>query len=279
MISNFIQYLSSFINKPEPIPNPHYLGCRPDKPDERDFKYIDLSTHKTEIPEDHTTLPRRVDLRPDCPPIYDQGHLGSCTANALAGAYQFDEYKQHTSSQFIPSRLFIYYNERDLEHHISTDSGASLRDGMKTIQKIGVCHEQLWPYDISKFTEKPTEPCYDEAKEHQAISYHRLDNTSLEELKHCLSEGFPFVLGIAIYSSFKSKEAQRTGYINMPLSTDQKLGGHAVMAVGYTPTHFIVRNSWGTDWGAKGYFFLPYDYVTSQELTEDVWTLRRITQD
>lgn len=279
MISNFLRYLSSFVENPKPTPNPHFLGCRKDKKDNRDYKYIDLTSHKQPIPENHLDLPRRLDLRSECPPVYDQGELGSCTANAIAGAYQFDEYKQNTSSQFIPSRLFIYYNERDMEGNIDTDTGASLRDGMKSIQKLGVCKEQLWPYNIETFTKKPTNTCYEEAKNHKAISYHRLDNTQLNQLKHCLSEGFPFVLGIKIYSSFQSREASRTGYINMPLSTDTLLGGHAVMAVGYTPTHFIVRNSWGTDWGSDGYFFLPHDYVTDPELTEDVWTLRKITQD
>lgn len=279
IFTSIINYFTSYVyTKPKSQLNPHYLSCKPDKPDDRDLKYIHLQSHKTPIPADHTELPRQIDLRPNCPPIYDQGDLGSCTANAIAGAYQFDEYKQHVKKEFVPSRLFIYYNERNMENNIDTDNGASLRDGMKSIQNIGVCHEQLWPYDISKFTKKPTQICYDEAKNHQAISYHRLDNTSLEQLKHCLSEGFPFVLGIQVYSSFKSSEAAKTGYINMPLTTDELLGGHAVMAVGYTSTHFIVRNSWGTDWGAQGYFFLPYDYVTKPDLTQDVWTLRRITE-
>jgi C1A family cysteine protease len=101
-----------------------------------------------------------VDLRDHMPEVYDQGHLGSCTANAIGGAYEYDQIKQKELEPFTPSRLFIYYNERDVEGTVEEDSGAMIRDGMKVINKIGVVPEPMWPYDIEKFKEKPSEKCY-----------------------------------------------------------------------------------------------------------------------
>ena len=119
-----------------------------DLPDHRDFMYsVPVATLQA--------LPSSVDLRPHCPPVYDQGQLGSCTANAIAGALQFDEIKEHKNGLSTPSRLFIYYNERVIEGTVTSDSGAQLRDGVKTVAKQGICPEKVWPYDISKFAVKP----------------------------------------------------------------------------------------------------------------------------
>jgi len=119
-----------------------------DLPDHRDFMYsVPVATLQA--------LPSSVDLRSHCPPVYDQGQLGSCTANAIAGALQFDEIKEHKNGPSTPSRLFIYYNERVIEGTVTSDSGAQLRDGVKTVAKRGICPAKVWPYDISKFAVKP----------------------------------------------------------------------------------------------------------------------------
>src|SRR5450631_3498884 len=123
-------------------------GWLPDLPDQRDLSYAAPAPLLKK-------LPASVDLRPQCPPVYDQGQLGSCTANAIAGAVQFDEIRSGIAPTWTPSRLFIYYNERALEGTVSADSGAQIRDGIKVIAKLGVCPESDWPYDITKFTEKP----------------------------------------------------------------------------------------------------------------------------
>src|SRR5205085_1038934 len=104
-----------------------------------------------------------VDLRPHCPAIYDQGALGSCTANAIAGAIEYNQIVAG-STPFIPSRLFIYYNERVIEHSVRSDAGAMLRDGIKCIASKGVCDEKTWPYQIAKFAKRPSAACYKFAK-------------------------------------------------------------------------------------------------------------------
>ena len=117
------------------------FGWTPDLPDARDYMY---SAPEAVL----TKLPTKVDLRGSkMPKVYDQGELGSCTANAIGAAFEFGQIKQG-QKDFMPSRLFIYYNERAMEGTIDTDSGAMIRDGMKSVAKLGVCTEDTWPYDI-----------------------------------------------------------------------------------------------------------------------------------
>jgi C1A family cysteine protease len=243
-------------------------GWVPDLPDHRDKLY-------TTSWKSGRALPPRVDLREYCPPIYSQGKLHSCTANAIGAAIEFDQSKQQSSKTFRPSRLFIYYNERWMTGTIDSDHGAGIREGIKTVAKQGVCPEQLWPYKISKFRRKPPRKCYREAKKHPALVYHRLERKLLH-MKICLASGYPFIVGLTVYDSFESKKVKRSGRASMPGRNEKTRGGHAVLAVGYEDEqrHFIVRNSWGKNWGMSGYFTLPYDYLTHSHLSDDFWTIR-----
>lgn len=245
-------------------------GWIPDRPDQRDFLY-------SAPPAFLQALPAKVDLRPQCLAVYDQGRLGSCTANAVGGAIQFDQMKERLPQIFIPSRLFIYYNERVLENSVDSDAGAMLRDGIKTVARQGVCPETLWPYVISKFKLKPTSACYAEAAKHTALSYQRLVQT-LAQMQSCLASGYPFVFGFTVYESFDSAEVARTGHAPLPSAREKVLGGHAVCAVGYDDAArvFFCRNSWGTRWGMRGYFTMPYSYLTSRDLASDFWTIRTV---
>jgi C1A family cysteine protease len=243
-------------------------GWAPDLPDQRDHLY---SAPQPVLAK----MPAKKDLRSGCPPVYDQGQLGSCTANAISGAIQFDQKKQKVKV-FVPSRLFIYYNERDMEGTVNSDAGAQIRDGVKSVANVGVCPEIEWPYDINKFANKPTPKCYTDAKKCQAVGYQRLDSSNLNQLKGCIASGFPFVFGFTVYDAFESQEVAKTGVVNMPGPKEKVQGGHAVLAVGYNDAtqRFSVRNSWGKDWGIKGYFTIPYTYLTTTDLADDFWTIR-----
>jgi C1A family cysteine protease len=245
-------------------------GWKPDLPDHRDHTFAAPVQVLTE-------LPPKVDLRPQCPTtVYAQLQLGSCTGNAIAGAVEFDLLKQK-KEDFIPSRLFIYYNEREIEGSIDQDAGAMIRDGIKSVANLGVCPETEWPYDINKFTEKPSEQCYKDALKTRAQSYSRVSR-SLNQMKGCLASGYPFVFGFSVYESFESDDVTKSGIVPMPgpASKDGLLGGHAVLAVGYddSQSRFIVRNSWGDKWGIKGYFTIPYAYLLDENLSDDFWTIR-----
>jgi C1A family cysteine protease len=250
----------------------HSYGWVPDIPDQRDFMYAAPL-------ENIAALPASVDLRPHCPKeVYDQGQLGSCTANALAGALEFDQIKQAMRT-FTPSRLFIYYNERVIEHTVGTDSGAQIRDGIKTVGTTGACPESVWAYDITKFMEKPPAPAYKEAPLGKALQYQRVPQV-LSQMKGCLASSYPFVFGFTVYESFESDQVAKTGVAPMPATNEKVLGGHAVMAAGYDDTtqRFLVRNSWGPGWGMGGYFTLPYAYLTDANLADDFWTVRMVAK-
>jgi len=227
------------------------------------------------------TLPAVIDLRSMCPAIYDQGDLGSCTANAINGAMQFIMMKEKLPSTPMLSRLFTYYEERALEDSITEDAGASISDGLRVVSTTGVCQETLWPYNISQFAVKPTANCYTDAKLHVDLDNLRTAslNQDLTTLKTVLASSTPFVFGFSVYSSFETAAVARTGVVPMPNlgkhSKDKLLGGHAIMACGYNDSMkaFLCRNSWGTDWGLGGYFWLPYAYVTSDKLASDFWKI------
>lgn len=226
----------------------------------------------------HQTAIQNVNLRPLMPPVYDQGKLGSCTANALACCYQYDQIKQKEPNPFMPSRLFIYYNERRCEGHVSTDSGAEIKDGVETLSTIGVCDEIMWTYDISKFAEEPPETCYTSALNHLCSSYRKIDQTQ-QQIKQALIEGYPVVCGIMVYESFEGKTVEQTGNVPLPNLTSEKLlGGHAITLVSFddTTSTFGFRNSWGEGWGDKGYGTLPYSYVLDTGLASDFWILIQV---
>jgi C1A family cysteine protease len=244
------------------------LGWKRDNPDFRDYRY----THYI-----NKILPSKVDLRDKMPKIYDQGQLGSCTANAIAGAIQYDEMKEELKST-LPSRLFIYYNERAMEGSVDYDAGATIRDGIKVVHKIGYCDESMWPYNISNFTLKPSNDCYKYADNHKAIEYSRVYQ-NITDIKNSLNNGFPIVFGISVYSSFESDNVSETGKIPMPKKDEYLLGGHAILAVGYNDTeqHIIFRNSWGEEWGDNGYGYLPYEYICNTGLASDFWIIKTIS--
>jgi len=252
------------------------MGWLPDLPDARDFLYS--APLKVSM-----NLPPKVDLRLTCPPVYNQGQLGSCTANALSGAFEFGKKKQR-KAVFMPSRLFLYYNERVAIHTESSDSGAFLRDGIKSLNKQGICKEKEWTYDDdsapgAKFTQKPPASCYKNAQQNQILSYQRLNSNNINSLKGCLAEGFPFAFGYTVYDSFMTAAVAKNGLMPMPdFSKEKVVGGHAVLAVGYDEKKqmVLVRNSWDTTWGIKGYFWMPYAYITNGHLCDDFWTIRLV---
>jgi C1A family cysteine protease len=255
------------------MPNPiriKGLGWRPDLPDMRDFTFS--------VPTTRTVLPPVVSLRAKFPPLLDQGQLGSCTANAIASAYEYvGDRKGDTAT---PSRLFIYYYERYLEGSVNEDSGAMIRDGMKVVASYGAPPETLWPYDIDRFTEQPPEAAVRAGQDHQAIQYMRVSQ-SQQQLMTALAQGFPVVYGFTVYDSFESQAVTDSGIVPMPTSGENVLGGHAVCLVGYkTDSHgtvtFEVRNSWGNGWGDHGYFWMPSAYVVNRSLASDFWTIRKV---
>jgi C1A family cysteine protease len=255
------------IRKLAPVRKIQTLGWIPDLPDQRDFLYAAPSEFQRNIPS-------KIDLSKKCPPVYDQGALGSCTANAIAAAIEFEQKRK-----YVPSRLFIYYNERVIEGTVDADSGAQIRDGIKSVATLGAPPEKDWPYTIAKFKEEPPPSAFKDAKGDLVTLYQRLIQ-DLNTMKGCLASGYPFVFGFTVYASFEGQQVAKTGIVPMPSSDEKSVGGHAVLAVGYDDDsrEFLVRNSWGTDWGLNGYFKMPYSYLTTAKLASDFWTIRGVEQ-
>ena len=252
-----------------------YFGWRPDKPDFRD------KICQIQVPP---ALPFFVDLRPQFPAIYDQGPLGSCTANAISGVMESDQIREKLKYEFIPSRLFIYYQERVMEGTVLSDSGAEIRDGVKSVNIYGACPESDWPYNVAKFAVKPTPVAYKDAKLHKSLKYASV-NVDVPSVQAVMAAGFPVVFGFTVYSSFMSDEVSQSGIMQMPVKSETVEGGHAVVMVGYStvswtdkgtgrsmPPGLIIRNSWGADWGLGGYFVMPFGYVNT-DLSDDYWQI------
>jgi C1A family cysteine protease len=222
-------------------------------------------------------LPAKVSLREKMPPVFDQGQLGSCTANAIAGALEYEEARQGLKTHRL-SRLFIYWNERNIEGTTDSDAGAAIRDGIKSVGKLGAPVETLWPYNPDHFTWKPSKASYAEAIKHEALTYARVAQAATT-LQTALASGYAVVFGFTVYESFESSAVAANGLVPMPSKGEQVLGGHAVVLVGYDTTggaiSWEVRNSWGPDWGDQGYAWFPQTYITSLTLASDFWNIKK----
>ena len=240
------------------------FGWIPDIPDVRDAPYM-------------YTPPKRFNRTSDLSNIltwlYDQGDLGSCTAQGGATAHRFAQIKQGVKHVMLPSRLFAYWNARLRIGTTGEDSGAQIRDIFKSFRKEGVCSEARWKYHIEDFATKPTPACFEQALLHQGISMHRVEQTEAG-IKGCLSEGFPVVYGFAVYESIA--DAERTGKIPMPKDGEELLGEHCVTLAGHDILTGKGANSWGRRWGNRGWFTMPLDYILNPDLCADFWTLRLV---
>jgi C1A family cysteine protease len=245
------------------------FGCSKDKEDSRDLKFI---------PKASAVTPQPIDLRPQCPPVRNQGSLGSCTAFATTAMVNFVRMKQKLSG-LLPACLFTYYATRKIQNTIAEDSGATSRDALKSTVANGIAPEETWPYVEAKFAENPPKNVWDEAEKHQTLSYKSLTNTK-EDILSCLSEGYPFTFGMYAYDSFVGFYTALTGDVMMPAEGEQIVGGHCMVAVGWYEQDeqsgaikIIVQNSWGNEWGDKGYCHIPLDFFLTENVF-DLWTMR-----
>lgn len=236
-----------------------------DKPDSRDYIY-------KSIPK---AIPQSVDLRPLCTPIEDQGMLGSCTGQAIAGAIEYLNKKSGRPTDV--SRLFIYYYERVILGTVNYDSGAYIRDGIKVVNKNGASLEKFWPYIISRYRTKPNSVSIQDAAKRKVLLYERA--VDFDACINALANGYPITIGFDVYSSFLSRTTSTTGMMSYPnTATETLLGGHAVLLVGYnnSTNQFIARNSWGNRWGDRGYFYMPYQVIMNKTMSDDFWVIKTV---
>ena len=251
--------------RPDGIAKYHWVR---DLPDHRDHMFTAVAP----------MLPASVDLRTYASPIEDQGQLGSCTGNAIAGAIELIDRKNRKTLDV--SRLFIYYEERVLEGSVNYDAGAYIRDGIKVCYTKGAPLESLWPYNIRKWATKPPTAAYSDALNRKVTGYQRC--ADFTAVKNALALGNPVIIGFTVYASFEQgawQLANGSGLMPYPnTSTEQVLGGHAVCLVGYNDStqRFIARNSWGTSWADKGYFYMPYTVIQNTSMSSDFWVISSV---
>lgn len=245
----------------------HLSGWKKDRPDHRD--------HLLALPA--AAVPTKADVHSICPPIEDQGEIGSCTANSSTSMME-SLYRREKMPALDLSRLYLYWTTRVRIEGTAAgdDSGCELRDVMKALSKYGCCVESLWPYDVSKFSSTPPPTADAGAKAHKIIRYQRAD--SLQQFMASIAQGYTLVGGFSVPQNMMSEECARTGVVKFPAPDEEIIGGHAVMFVGYDQATRLLtfQNSWGAGWGQNGFGRLPFAFI-EHRLADDFWTLRAET--
>lgn len=244
----------------------HKMGYVPDVADHRDLMFADLLLARS-FSGPTQALPPRVSLIKYCSPIENQGQLGSCTAQAGVGALELLNIKKKGKTA-DHSRLFLYKTTR-MALGWQGDTGATIRETLRSMIRLGVCTENYWPYDIRTFDRLPSQGLYTNALNYQTLKYYRC--TTIEHVKQCLAWGYPVMFGFPCYDHTFDPPG---GVITMPSQSQPPRGGHAVLAVGYDDAEdcLIIRNSWGVGYGSSGYVWMVNDYFRSG-LANDIWAV------
>lgn len=219
-------------------------------------------------------LKELVDERPFCGPIKNQLQTGSCTGHAGTSDFEWIDRKYFKASRVF-SPMFLYSNELLMEGTFPEDDGAQPRTICKVLTNIGCCEETDDPYGAGQITQ-PMPAEIEAAGKHKMGGYHRLQG--LQDFLLALSDPtpWPVLVAFSVYESFESQKVADTGVMPVPdVAKEACLGGHEVLAVGYDlKKHVaIIQNSWGADWGDKGFFLMPLSVIANPDLVSDLWVV------
>jgi hypothetical protein len=243
------------------------------------FKAAPASARRYDAASAGIDVPPKVDLRPQMTAVENQGQTNSCAANATAGAYEYLVKRHFGDDAYDVSRMFIYYNARKIDSDDIADEGSVLHNVIEGLKQSGACSETTWPFDPELVNEEPAQEAYGEAAQF-LVEDAELVPVDLTAWKTALATGNPIIFGVQLYDSFDKQK--RPGLVPMPTKAEasrESHGAHAMLCVGYSDPDemFIVRNSWGPDWGDKGYCYIPYRYMMDEDRNlGDSWILKRI---
>lgn len=237
--------------------------------DERDLRSVRHLSAPVSLPANYE-LDKQI-------PVYDQLNIGSCTANSACSCFRFETAQVQGDFRFEPSRLFQYYNSRLLEGWEAEDSGAYIRDAFKAMNKYGLALEKTWPYKTEDFAVKPPLVAYTEGIENATVKYAAVGQNETE-IKQTLLSGAAISFGFNVYDSFFGSWDKTTGVMPVPKKSESLQGGHAVTIVGYDDSKkcFLIQNSWGTDWGLNGKFWMPYSFLLNAKECDDFWCIQEV---
>jgi len=255
-------------------PKTRKTGYKRDKHDVRDLRFSAAST----------SLPPSIDLSmTGCLAFqFDQKSTSSCVAHAITEGVKLLECRDAEKDLANPSRLFVYYNGRAEDGFEKEDAGCYIRSGLKAAQRHGIADETVWPFKINTLgfgsgnvNKKPSAKAYEDAAKRKTVFVYRRVEQNLDDLRIALSQGFPIVVGLTVTTAWDLPSVSRTGVLPLPHPSDKENGGHALLIIGYDDQKrlFKFKNSWGASWGAKGYGFAPYEYLTDPRLAYDLWAL------
>lgn len=218
-------------------------------------------------PKPSSALPKSADLKRYFPPIKNQGKQGACSSFSLTSVFEYF-LNNETQIKDDMSEAYVYYNAREIQGDTSIDEGANLYNVIRGMADKGVCLEELCPYDPAVFDKRPSDDAYEDGKEHTVSTATDVPVT-VEAVKSAINDGYPVV---GCFRIFNSLQDNTNGYIPLPTDEErrqEKESFHAMVICGYNDRHghFIVRNSWGTDFGDNGYCYLPYSYLRDSDLT------------
>lgn len=248
----------------------HQYGWRPSYPDFRNY-VADVSTLPDPKPDQELAVGDDI-------PLFDQGQLGSCTANAANRAARHWSIQARESDPGDLSRLETYYGERKIEGSLGQgDTGAFGHDAFKWLSKHGAAPESEWPYIISRFEEKPPDSVMTSTNRLTIGKYVHPSRVSLlQDIARMLFHGQMIIFGFSVYESFESEEVTNTGVVPMPHTSESMVGGHEVVISGFDPhkpDYFRCDNSWGDSWGDNGRFWMPKQYLANPDLATDFRTI------
>lgn len=233
-------------------------GWLEDPPDPNDPKFELMRTRITPV---ESTSTYDIDLRQWCSPVEQQSNAGSCVANAAVGGIEMRRIRNGLPHVDL-ARLFVYFNARVGNNTTGVDNGSYPKLALESLTRLGVCKESLWPYDTTKVFARPTWSAYRDAYAYKINQFYRI--TAAGETRHnqiieALRSHHPVIFGVQVWESFR----KCTGVVTMPTLLEKKLGGHSMLIVGVDIANrmYLIRNSWGTDWGEAGYARMPFDYL------------------
>jgi len=242
--------------------------------DDNRYKQVAKKAKVRKMPR-QALLPTRVDLRDQCSPVGNQGKMGSCTAWSVGKGFREFQINKRNERKVPLSAMFIYYEARAAWGNTQEPTGSTIYDNMVVLEEKGICTDESFPYDVTKYMIKPTTAMYQEAKECTSSGASHI--STLDDMQSALAQGEVVRFAFDVMESFRTVGTD--GMMPVPKAGEKRLGGHAVMAVGYDSQKqvVIVRNSWGTDWADKGYFYMPYEVVRTKG--RDMWTAATPARD